>query len=380
LFNGDKFRKKMKIYLDNAATTKVDKKVIEKIEQVFLENYGNPSSKHSFGQRARSLIDKTREIISKKINCDPSEIIFTSGGTESDNLALNILEKGDHLIISEIEHPAIFNKALDLEKSGVEVTYLKVDKDGFVIGLEDAIKKNTKLVSIMHANNEVGTIQDLEKIGEICSKNKIIFHSDCVQTFNKEEIDVKKMNLSMISGSSHKIHGPKGIGFLYCNKKVKLRPLILGGGQELKIRNGTENVSGIVGFGEAINLNSETDLIKKLRDYFIYEIEKNIENVKLNGSRLKRLANNINFSFKRVEGEAILMSLDLENIYVSTGSACSSKNLKASRVLLAMGLDHATAHGSIRFSLSKYNTKKEIDVVVEKLKIIIKRLRRMSAL
>jgi len=379
-----------KIYVDNAATTKVDENVVKKMNEVMLEIYGNPSSKHSFGLKSLKLIDESRETISKKLNCKVDEIIFTSGGTESNNLALNILEKGQHLITTEIEHPAIYEKALNLEKNGVEVTFLKVDSEGFINldELKSSINEKTRLISIMHANNEIGTIQDLENVSKIIKEinskrkeeNKILFHSDCIQSFNKEEINVKEMNLDMISISSHKIHGPKGIGCLYCKKGIKLKPLFFGGGQEFKLRSGTENVSGIIGKAEAIKQDSKNDYVKELRDYLIKKIETEISDVKLNGSREKRLCNNVNFSFKKIEGEGILMSLDIEGIYVSTGSACSSRNLKASRVLLNLGMDHATSHGSIRFSLSKYNNKEEIDFLVEKLKEIVERLRKISPL
>jgi len=370
------------VYLDNAATTKVYKEVIEEMNSALSEVYGNPSSIHEKGHEALQLMDDSRNVLAKEINCSPDEIIFTSCGTESNNLALNFLEKGDHLITTIIEHPCVYEKAKELESKGVEVTYLKVDNEGFVDlnELKSSIKKNTKLVSIIHGNNEMGTIQDLKEIGLICKKNNVLFHSDCVQSLKKLKLDMKEFNLSMASFSAHKIHGPKGIGALYVKKGIKLKPLLYGGGQEKNIRSGTENVPGIVGFKKALELEYPSEKIKELRDYFISEIEKKVEDVVLNGSRDKRLCNNANISFKRIEGEAILMSLDMEGIYVSTGSACSSRYLKASRVLLAMGKDHETAHGSIRFTFSKENTKKEVNYTIEKIVEIVNRLRNISAL
>ncbi len=368
----------MYVYLDNGATTKVDEQVVKEIQKVFLENYGNPSSLHQYGRKASELLDEARDLIANEINCSSDEIIFTSGGTESNNLVLNLLEKGDHFITTIIEHHSIHILSKELEKKGVEVTFLKVDKEGFVDleQLKDSIKENTKLVSIIHGNNEIGTVQDLKEIGEICKD--VLFHSDCVQSFKKEEIDVKEIGLDLASFSSHKIHGPKGVGALYASKKVKLKPLLIGGGQEFGKRSGTENVPGIVGFGKAVSLKIDVEKIKNLRNYLIEKIEKEIDYVRFNGSKTKRLCNNVNFSFLKIEGESILMSLDLDGIMVSTGSACSSKSLDASHVLLAIGLNHGTAHGSIRFTLSKYTTKEEIDYCVEKLKEIIERLRTLS--
>jgi len=372
----------MEVYLDNAATTKVDDKVVDSIKKVYLESYGNPSSIHKKGHDALKLIENSREELAKIINSEYHELVFTSCGSESNNLVLNQLSKGDHLITTIIEHPSIYNKAKALERQGVEITFLKSDKEGFINleELESSIKKNTKLVSIIHSHNEVGTIQDLIKIGEICKKHKVLFHSDCVQSLKKTKIDVKDFNLDFASFSAHKIRGPKGVGALYVKKGLKLNPLIYGGGQENSMRSGTENVPGIVGFGSALRLSYDVKYVSELRDYMIFRLEEEIDKVKLNGSRKSRLCNNVNFSFKGIEGESILMSLDLEGIYVSTGSACSSRSLKASRVLLAMGLDHELAHGSIRFTLSPENTKEEIDYVVIKLKEIIKRLRGMSPL
>ncbi len=370
------------IYLDNGATTQVDSSVVEIMKQVMIKGYGNPSSLHNLGREAHEKLDEVRELIAKEINATEEEIIFTSGGTEANNLALTVLEKGDHFITTKIEHASINEFAKILEKKEIEVSWLKVDAKGNINfeELKNSFKPNTKLVSIIHANNEIGTVQDLIKIGNECAANKVIFHSDCVQSFKKEKIDVIKMNLSMISISGHKIHGPKGIGALYVKKGIKIIPCFIGGGQENKKRPGTENVPGIVGFGQAIKLNYESNKIKELRDYFIDKVEKEIEEVKLNGARSNRLCNNVNFSFKYVEGESLLMSLDLEGIMVSTGSACSSRSLKPSHVLMALGMGAEQAHGSIRFTFSKYNTKEEIDKTIAVLKIILERLRAISPL
>lgn len=373
---------KMKVYLDNSATTKVDEVVAKEMKKCFSSDYGNPSSIHELGRNASKLVENSREAIAKEINCSSDEIIFTSGGTEANNLALNILNLGEHLITTKIEHPSVMNKAKELEKQSVSVTFVGVDKDGFVDfdELERSITPKTKLVSVIHANNEIGTVQDIEKIGNLCRNRNILFHTDCVQSFKKEKIDVKKMKIDLLSVSAHKIHGPKGAGVLYVRRGIKLKPLLFGGSQEMKKRAGTENVPGIAGMAKAVSLPVDSEKIRKLRDYMIKKIENEISDVKLNGSREKRLCSNINFSFKHVEGESLLMSLDLEGIAVSTGSACSSRSLEPSYVLMALGLDHATAHGSIRFSLSKYTTKKEIDYCVEKLKKAVKKLREVSAL
>jgi len=340
------------------------------MEKVMLEDYGNPSSLHKKGREATEILDNARDEILKHF--ENGDIIFTSGGTESNNLAFNILEKGDHLITSLIEHHSIMDKCDDLKKNGVEVSFVKVDKEGYVDleNLKSLLKENTKLVSIIHANNEIGTIQNLKAIREVIGD--ILFHSDCVQSFKKEEIK----NVDMASISSHKIHGPKGVGALFY-RNVKLKPIFLGS-QENKKRGGTENMPGIVGFAKAASLDLDVSKMKELRDYLISELSK-IEDVKLNGPN-ERLCNNVNFSFKRIEGESILMHLDLDGIMVSTGSACSSRSLEASHVLLAIGLDHATAHGSIRFSISKYTTKEEIDYVIQRVKEAVKKLREVSPL
>jgi|APSaa5957512622_1039677.scaffolds.fasta_scaffold00014_28 cysteine desulfurase len=370
------------IYLDNGATTQVATEVVKEMDEVMLNDYGNPSSLHSLGRKAKELIEEVREKIAKEINATADEIIFTSGGSEANNLALNVLESGDHLITTKIEHHSIEVTLKELEKKGIEVSQLNVDAEG-VIDLEElkkSFKQNTKLVSVIHGNNEIGTLQDLIKIGEVCSEKKVMLHSDCVQSFKKEKIDVVKANLSMLSLSAHKIHGPKGVGALYVNKNIKIKPLIFGGAQENKKRAGTENVPGIIGLGKAVELDLELDKVKELRDYFIKKVESEMEEVKLNGSRSNRLCNNANFSFKYVEGESLLMSLDLEGIAVSTGSACSSRSLKPSHVLMALGMGAEQAHGSIRFTFSKFNTKEEVDKTVDVLKKIVERLRKISPL
>jgi cysteine desulfurase len=372
----------MNVYLDNGATTKADDAVVREMSTALSVDYGNPSSLHVLGRNASEIIDKARSAIAKELNCAPDEIIFTSGGTEANNLALNILSQGDHLITSVIEHPSVLGKAGELEKKGVKVTYLKVDNKGFISPgeLKKAINDKTRLVSIMHANNEIGVVQNITEIGDICRAKNVFFHSDCVQSFKKELIDVNKMNLSMASLSAHKIHGPKGAGALFVRKGVRINPLFFGGAQESKRRSGSENVPGIAGFGKAVSLKFDSEKIRVLRDYFIARVEKEIENVKLNGSREKRLCNNVNFSFAGIEGESLLMHLDLNGICVSTGSACSSRSLEPSHVLMALGLKHEVAHGSIRFTLSKYTSKEELDYVVVKLKEAVKRLREVSAL
>jgi cysteine desulfurase len=380
----------MRVYLDNGATTMVAKEVVDEMNIYFTERYGNASSLHSFGEEAKKALENARGIIAKRINAEPKEIIFTSGGSESDNLAIKgaalaMKAKGNHIITSSIEHPAVLGTSNFLQKQGFEVTYLKVDKEGF-IGLEElekAITQKTILVSIMHANNEIGTIQDLEKIGAICKKHNVLFHTDAVQSFTKTDIDVKRMNIGLASFSAHKIHGPKGVGALYVRKGVKLEKIIHGGHHEFNIRAGTENVSGIAGFGKAVEIADEKHSVKMagLRDYFISEIMKSIKDVKLNGpSGEKRLCNNVNVSFKYIEGESILFHLDIKGVEVSTGSACSSQSLEPSHVLLAIGLPHEIAHGTIRFTLSRYTTKEEVDYTVKTVKDVVENLRKISPL
>lgn len=376
----------MKVYLDNSASTKVDSLVVKAMQPYFTEKYGNASSLHEFGRDAKEALEKAREIIAKRINAEPDEIVFTSGGSESDNIAIKEIAfpnigKKNHIITTKIEHPAVLDTCKFLEKMGFDVTYLNVDKEGFVNldKLEKAITDKTILVSIIHANNEIGTIQDLEKIGKICKKHNITFHTDAVQSFTKYTIDVKKMNISLATFSSHKIHGPKGVGALYVKKDTKIGKLIHGGHQENDKRAGTENVSGIVGFGKAVELSTENHITKmgKLRDYLIKELLK-IPHSMLNGSKKKRICNHVSISFNFVEGEAMLMHLDAKGIAVSTGSACSSQSLEPSHVLLAIGLKHEEAHGAIRFTLSRFTTKQELDYTIKSVKEVVETLRKMS--
>lgn len=375
----------MKVYLDNAATTKVDLGVVETMNKYHLEEYGNASSLHEKGRKSSNAISDARRTIARIFNAETSEIIFTSGGTESNNIAIQGIAKnnpGCHIITSKIEHPAVLNTCKDLEKQGHKVTYINVDEKGIIKikEIEKAITKETKLISIMHANNEIGTIQPIEKIGEIAKKNKIKFHTDAVQSFLKIPIDTKKINVDLITISSHKIHGPKGVGALYIKNGTQLKPIILGGGQEKNIRSGTTNTPGIVGFGEASKLNQKINEIKEVRDYLIKRTLDEIPQTKLNGHEKDRLPNNANIAFSHIEGESVLIMLDEEGIAVSTGSACASNSLQPSHVLIATGMDHKDAHGCIRFSLSKFTTKKDIDYMLEKLKPIIEKLRSYSPL
>ncbi len=359
----------MKIYLDNAATTQIDKSVQKKLNSFQL--YGNASSIHSFGLDARKVLEQSREIIAKKINAQSKEIIFTSSGTESNNLAI-FGSDGENIITTRIEHPSILNSCIN---SGKKIKYVKVDKEGYVDikHLLELIDKNTSLISIIHANNEIGTIQDIEKIGKICHENKILFHVDAVQSFCKLDINVNKNNIDLLSFSSHKIHGPKGVAGLYIRNGIKLKPLMSGGDQEQGLRPGTENVQGIFGFSLAVTLDQQKDQILKLNKYLLNELLK-IPNTKLNGP-LDRLYNNINISFIGCEAESLLMHLDHFGIAVSSGSACTSKKIEPSKVLTAIGKSRKEALSSIRFSLSKYNTKKELDYVISKVKYVVEKLR-----
>jgi len=375
------------IYFDNAASTKVDSEVLKAMLPYFSEEYGNASSVHQIGQKARQALEKSRRIIAREINAKRHEIVFTSGGTESNNFALKGLffenyPKKNHLIVSKIEHDCILNTCKWLETQGAKVTYLDVDEKGFVNleQLKNSINEKTFLVSIMHANNEIGTIQDLESIGKICKEKKVLFHTDACQSFTKVPINVKKMNLGLMSLNSHKIHGPKGVGALYIREGISITPLMHGGGHERKFRSGTENISGIVGFAKAVEISKKKDIekMKQLRDKLIHGILK-IENTKLNGSiGEKRLCNNVNVCFNNVEGEAIGGYLENAGIYTSTGSACASHSLESSHVLKAIGLTPLQTNSSIRISINKYTTEKEIDYFLEKIYDIIKKLRRFS--
>jgi cysteine desulfurase len=384
----------MKVYLDNGATTQVDKEVVKAMLPYFTKEYGNASSLHYAGSNAQKALSDARKKFAEYINALPEEIIFTSGGTESDNIALQGVVKyfkanNDnnggkvHIITSNIEHPAILNTCKALENEGAEVTYLDVDEDGIISldQLRSSIKPYTKLISIMHANNEIGTIQPIKEIGEIAKEHKILFHTDAVQTLTKIKIDVQEINIDLISFSAHKIHGPKGVGALYVKKRTPLKSITYGGSHEYKKRPGTENIPGIVGFAKALEISKHEDIEKmtKLRDRLIDGLLK-IPKSKLNGSREHRLCNNANVGFEFIEGEGILMHLSNRGICVSTGSACSSASLEPSHVLRAIKLRHEIIHGAIRFTLSKYTTEKEIDYTIKTVASIVKKLRKFSAL
>lgn len=376
----------MKVYLDNAATTPVDKRVLDAMLPYFSENYGNPSSLYSFSNEARNAVEKARANVAKLIGADASEIVFTSGGTEADNLAIKGIVNGrkGHIITSVIEHPAVLSACKSLEKQVFDVTYVPVDKEG-IVSVEDvkkAICNDTVLITIMHANNEIGTIQPIEEIGRIARENGIIFHTDAVQTVGKIPVDVKKLNADMLTISSHKIYGPKGVGALYVRKGVQLKPISEGGGHEKGLRSGTENVPGIAGFGKAAEIalnemDSDAERIRKLREKLI-DGALQIENSWINGSREKRLPGNVNLGFKFVEGEALILELDFNGVYASTGSACSSKSLEPSHVLRALGLPPEYCHGSLRMTLGKQNTEEEVEYVLKVLPEVVKKFREMS--
>ncbi|MGI6000640.1 MAG: cysteine desulfurase NifS [Candidatus Merdisoma sp.] len=380
------------IYLDNAATTKTAPEVVEAMLPYFSEFYGNPSSIYSLAGESKKAIDQARETIAGALGAQPEEIYFTAGGTESDNWALKATaeyyrKKGNHIITTKIEHHAILHSCQQLEKQGFEVTYLDVDENG-VVKLEElkkAIRPTTILISVMYANNEIGTIQPIQEIGEIAHEKGILFHTDAVQAFGQLPIHVDDCHIDMLSASGHKLNGPKGIGFLYIRKGVKIRSFIHGGAQERKRRAGTENVPGIVGLGKAVEravktMEERTAKERELRDYLIGRVLAEIPYTRLNGHRSLRLPNNANFSFQFIEGESLLIMLDMEGICGSSGSACTSGSLDPSHVLLAIGLPHEIAHGSLRLTLNEENTKEELDFVVESLKRIIERLRSMSPL
>lgn len=380
------------IYFDNAATTQVYPEVFEEMKPYFTEYYGNPSSIYSFAGEAKKAVDHARKSVADLINAKTDDIYFTGGGSESDNWALKATaeayaSKGKHIITSTIEHHAILHTCAYLEKKGFEITYVGVDENG-VIKLDElkaAIRPDTILISVMAANNEIGTIEPITEIGKIAHEHGILFHTDAVQAFGHIPIDVEAMNIDMLSASGHKINGPKGIGVMYIRKGVKILSFIHGGAQERKRRAGTHNVPGIVGIGKAAelaknNMEQRSEYETKLRDYFISRIENEIPYAKLNGDRVKRLPNNINFSFEFIEGESMLILLDQKGICASSGSACTSGSLDPSHVLLAIGLPHEKAHGSLRLTISEKNTKEEVDFTVDELKKIIERLRGMSPL
>ena len=380
------------IYFDNSATTRLDDEVLKEMMPYLTEEYGNASSIYKLGRNNRNAVETAREKVAQAINANPEEIYFTSGGTESDNTALRGIayynkKKGNHIITSKIEHPAILETCKQLEKEGFEVTYLNVDSDG-IIDLEELkkfIKSTTTLISIMFANNEVGTIQPIEEIGKIAKENNIYFHTDAVQAIGSIKIDVKEMNIDSLSMSAHKFYGPKGIGVLYIKKGVQFQKFMNGGHQEKNKRAGTENVPAIVGMGKAIeiayrDLEKHNRKIKELRDYYVEQIQKRIAYIQINGDMEKRLVGNSNISFRFIEGEGLLLNLDLKGICASSGSACTSGSLDPSHVLLAIGLPHEVAHGSLRISIGKYNTKQEVDFLIDSLVEIVERLRNMSPL
>lgn len=382
------------IYMDNAATTQVSEKVLEGMIPYFRESFGNPSSVYKFGQANKKAITEAREKVAKALNADPKEIYFTGSGSEADNWALRSYaidnrEKGNHIITSKIEHHAILHVCEYLQKKhGFDVTYLDVDSEGFVSveDLEKAIRPETILISIMHANNEIGTIQPIKELAKVAKAHNIAFHTDAVQTTGALDIDVKDLGVDMLSLSAHKFHGPKGVGALYVRKGIKLSPFMLGGGQERGKRASTENVAGIVGLGIAIEdarATQKEDIkdLTELRDYLIEKMLKAVPHSRLNGARGdKRLPGNTNFAFEFIEGESMLLLLDSFGICGSSGSACTSGSLDPSHVLLAIGLPHEKAHGSLRLSLSTDNTKEQVDFVVEKVAQIVERLRQMSPL
>lgn len=380
------------IYLDNAATTRTAPEVVEAMLPFFTENYGNPSSVYGFAAKNKEAVSEKREVIANILGAEPKEIYFTAGGTEADNWALIATaeayrSKGNHIITTKIEHHAILHTGEYLEKQGFEVTYLDVDEYGTVNlnELRKAIRPTTILISVMFANNEIGTIEPIREIGEIAREHGILFHTDAVQAFGQIPINVDECHIDMLSASGHKLNGPKGIGFLYIRTGVRIRSFIHGGAQERKRRAGTENVPGIIGVGVAAEraartMQERTEKERQLRDYLIGRVLKEIPYTQLNGHPTNRLPNNANFSFRFVEGESLLIMLDMKGICASSGSACTSGSLDPSHVLLAIGLEHETAHGSLRLTLNEETTKEDIDYVVDTLKEIVDRLRNMSPL
>lgn len=380
------------IYLDNAATTKTAPEVVEAMLPYFTEHYGNPSSVYELASDSKKAVDEARAVIAKALGAADNEIYFTAGGTESDNWAIKATAeayraKGKHIITTKIEHHAVLHTAQYLEKQGYEVTYLDVDEDGLIKldQLKAAIRPDTILISVMFANNEIGTIEPIREIGEIAKEHGVLFHTDAVQAFGKLPINVDECHIDMLSASGHKLNGPKGIGFLYIRKGIKIRSFIHGGAQERKRRAGTENVPGIVGLGKAVELavahmEERAKKEEELRDYLMDRVMKEVPYTRINGHRTKRLPNNANFSFQFIEGESLLIMLDMEGICASSGSACTSGSLDPSHVLLAIGLPHEIAHGSLRLTLSEETTKEELDYTVDKLKEIVQNLRNMSPL
>ena len=380
------------IYLDNAATTKTAPEVVDAMLPYFSEYYGNASTIYSLGAESKKAMDHARQTIADSLGAKPEEIYFTAGGSESDNWALKATaeayaSKGKHIITTKIEHHAILHTCEYLEKRGFEITYLNVDRDGLISldELKAAIRPDTILISVMFANNEIGTIEPIAEIGEIAKEHGVLFHTDAVQAYAQVPINVDEMHIDMLSASGHKLNGPKGIGFLYIRKGVKIRSFVHGGAQERSRRAGTENIPGIVGLGAAVEramriMDTKTRKEIELRDYLIGRLENEIPHCWLNGHRTKRLPNNINFSFLFIEGESMLIMLDMKGICASSGAACTSGSLDPSHVLLAIGLKHEEAHGSLRLTLSEESTKEEMDIVAEEVKKIVQRLRDMSPL
>jgi len=381
-----------RVYMDNGATTRVTEPVFEAMKPYFCEVYGNPSSVHSFGRESRHVVEEAREQVAKALNAETREIYFTGCGTESDNWAVRgaayaNIKKGKHIITTAIEHHAILHTCEQLEKEGFEVTYLPVDEFGLVTAdqLEAAIRPDTTLVSIMMANNEIGTIEPIAELAKVCKAKGVLFHTDAVQAIGSVKIDVKEMGIDMLSLSGHKFHAPKGIGALYVRKGVRLQNLINGGAQERGKRAGTENLASIAGLGKAIkiaaaNVDKHNEKLSAIRDHMIQRILTEIPYTRLNGHPEQRLPGNVNVCFRFIEGEALLLSLDIKGIAASSGSACTSGSLDPSHVLLAIGLPHEIAHGSLRLSLSEENTMEEADYVVDSLVEIVARLRAMSPL
>lgn len=380
------------VYADNSATTAVSKEVLESMIPYFSQEYGNPSSLYSIGRKNKKVIEESREIVAKCLNAEPNEIFFTSGGSESDNWAIKGIcyemkkKKKSHIITSAFEHHAVLHTVKQLEREGFEVTYLNVHEDGLVRinELEQAIREDTALVTIMYANNEIGTIQPIKQIGEVCRKHKVLFHTDAVQAIGNVHVDVKDQNIDLLSLSAHKFHGPKGVGALFVRRGIKLQNLVEGGAQERGRRAGTENVAGIVGLSTALkyactNIDERVRKISEMRDHLIDSILK-IDKSRLNGDKVKRLPGNVNVCFRGIEGESLLLMLDMKGVCASSGSACTSGSLDPSHVLLAIGLPHEVAHGSLRISLSEEISMEDIKYIEEILPPIVNRLREMSPL
>ena len=380
------------IYLDNASTTKLDKRVLDRMLPYLTEEYGNPSAIYKPAKTARKAVEEARATVAKILNCEPAEIYFTASGSESDNTAIKGIarryrDKGKHIITSKIEHPAVLETCKALEREGFDVTYISVDGNGILDlkELENSIREDTILISVMFANNEIGTLQPVKEIGEIAKRHGVFFHTDAVQAVGSEWIDVKELGIDSLSLSAHKFHGPKGVGALYVKSGVRFERFVDGGHQEKGRRAGTENVAGIVGLAAAMELSyaelqEKNGRVRALRDYYEAEVEKRIPYIKRNGDQKKRLAGTSNISFEFIEGEGLLLNLDLKGICASSGSACTSGSLDPSHVLLAIGFKHEIAHGSLRISIGKYNTKEEIDFLVESLVEIVNKLREMSPL